>query len=289
MRKKLLLTLFLFLTSTILITNGACIPANFNIVSTKKVFPRQSFIFVEKKTVFFRCSDKKSICIPLHTGKMTGSASIIHHRGDKTFLMTAAHLIWMLPIHPMLKMLLEKKGKLKWHSTYTFTDINGKKHKLKKIIKSDKKTDLAIVAMERSSLPALPLSRKAPEVKDRLFNIAAPAGVFETNMVPFFEGRFLGYSKKYFNMGKIALTNIPVAGGSSGSPILNCNGEIVGMVSAVHRAFHHISISPTHEQIFVFFHKHLLEYGYGYCALPSSGEEAARRAFENSGKQSRRH
>ena len=220
---------------------------------------------------------------------MTGSASIIHHRGDKTFLMTAAHLIWMLPIHPMLKMLLEKKGKLKWHSTYTFTDINGKKHKLKKIIKSDKKTDLAIVAMERSSLPALPLSRKAPEVKDRLFNVAAPAGVFETNMVPFFEGRFLGYSKKHFNMGKIALTNIPVAGGSSGSPILNCNGEIVGMVSAVHRAFHHISISPTHEQIFVFFHKHLLEYGYGYCALPSSGEEAARRAFENSGKQSRRH
>ena len=90
-------------------------------------------------------------------------------------------------------------------------------------------------------------------------------------------------------MGKIALTNIPVAGGSSGSPILNCDGQIVGMVSAVHRAFHHISISPTHEQIYNFFHKHLLEYGYGYCALPSSGEEAARRALENSGRRPRGH
>jgi len=261
-----MLCVLLFLSAPIIIVNGGCASINHNYVNTKKVFPRQSFIFVKKKTVFYRCT--KNLCKTVYTGRMSGSASIIHHSGDKTFLMTAAHLIWMLPIHPIYKMLLEKKGKLKTHSTYTFTDINGKNYKLKKIVKSDKTSDLAIVAMEKSTLPPLPLSRKAPQIKDRLFNIAAPAGVFEINMVPFFEGRFLGYSKKYFNMGKIALTNIPVAGGSSGSPILNCNGEIVGMVSAVHRRFHHISISPTHEQIYNFFHKHLLEHGFGYCALP---------------------
>ena len=275
MRKILLWTLLSISLGLTLATTGACIPRGYNLVDTKKVFPRESFIFVKKKTVFYRCT--KNQCKTVYTGGMSGSASIIHHRGDKTFLMTAAHLIWMLPIHPIHKMILEKKGKLKTHSTYTFTDINGKKYKLKKVVKSDKASDLAIVAMEKSTLPALPLSRKAPKVKDRLFNIAAPAGVFEINMVPFFEGRFLGYSKKYFNMGKIALTNIPVAGGSSGSPILNSNGEIVGMVSAVHRRFHHISISPTHEQIYKFFHKHLLKHGFGYCTLPVDRDYSKRK------------
>ena len=269
MRKITLFTLFFLSSGFILATNGGCISAALSVVNVKKVFPRKSFVFMKKKTTFFQCT--KNQCKIVYRGKMTGSASVIHHNKNRTYLMTAAHMIWMLPIHPVHKMVLEMKGKLKHVSTYTFTDFYGKKYGLKKVIKSDKKTDLAIVSIKRTNILAIPLAYSAPKVKERLFNVAAPAGVFEKGLVLFFEGRFMGYSndKKFTGQDvKIALTNIPVAGGSSGSPILNGNGEIVGMVSAVHRAFHHISISPTHKQVFDFFHKYLKKYGFGYCALP---------------------
>ena len=269
MRKILLCTLLTISLGFVLATTSACISTSYSIVNVKKVFPRKSFVFVKKTTTFFQCTKKR--CKIVYRGKMTGSASVIHHKEKRTYLMTAAHMIWMLPIHPVYKMLLEQKGPVKHVSTYTFTDFYGKKYGLKEIIKSDKKTDLAIVSIKRANIAAIPLAYSAPKIKERIFNIAAPAGVFEKGLVLFFEGRFMGYSsdKKFTGQdAKIALTNIPVAGGSSGSPILNGNGEIVGMVSAVHRAFHHISISPTHKQIFDFFHKYLKKYGFGYCAAP---------------------
>ena len=269
MRKITLFTLLFLSFGFILATNGGCISAALNAISAKKVFPRESFVFVHKKTTFFQCAENQ--CKIVFKGRMTGSASAIHHKGKNTYLMTAAHMIWMQPISLFRKFMLERKGKLKAVSSYTFTDFKGKKYKLKKVIKSDKKTDLAIVAIARANIPTLPLSHQAPEVKDKLFNIAAPHGVFEKGLVLFFEGRFMGYSNSIKWTGqkiKIALTNIPVAGGSSGSPILNRSGEIVGMVSAVHTRFHHISLSPTHKQIYDFFHKYLHEHGFGYCALP---------------------
>ena len=271
MRKITLFTLFFLSFGFILATNGGCISAALSVVNVKKVFPRKSFVFMKKKTTFFQCT--KNQCKIVYRGKMTGSASVIHHNKNRTYLMTAAHMIWMLPIHPIRKLLLEAKGKLKHVSTYTFTDFHGKKYGLKEVIKSDKKTDLAIVTIKKTNIPALPLAYKAPKVKDRLFNVAAPAGIFEKGLVLFFEGRFMGYSndKKWTGQNApVALTNIPVAGGSSGSPILNRCGEIVGMVSAVHRRFHHISLSPTHKQVFNFFHKYLKKHGFGYCALSTA-------------------
>jgi S1-C subfamily serine protease len=269
MRKILLWTLLSISLGFVLITTSACISTSYSVVNVKKVFPRKSFVFVKKTTTFFQC--KKNQCKIVFRGTMTGSASVIHHDRNRTYLMTAAHMIWMLPIHPVYKMMLERKGKLKSVSTYTFVDFHGKKYGLKKIIKSDKRTDLAIVSIKKTNIPAIPLAHSAPKVKERLFNVAAPAGVFEKGLVLFFEGRFMGYSndKKWTGQDvRIALTNIPVIGGSSGSPILNGDGEIVGMVSAVHNRFHHISLSPTHNQIFSFFNKYLKKYGFGYCAAP---------------------
>ena len=282
MKKITLFTLLLFsILTSIVVCNSRCATLGSNL-NLRKVFPRKSFLFVRKTSTFFQCA--KIQCKIVHKGTMTGSASVIHHRGNKTFLLTAAHMIWMEPINFMQRMLLEANGPLKIVSSYVFTDIRGKKFKLQKIIKSDKATDLAVVQIARTDIPALLLSEHAPRVKDKLYNIAAPTGMFEKGLVLFFEGRYMGISSKSgISSLPVALTNIPVAGGSSGSPILNSCGEVVGMVSAVSRRFHHISISPTYKQLYNFLHKHLKPYQFSMCH-PDSGIRAAREAFLNSQK-----
>ena len=57
-------------------------------------------------------------------------------------------------------------------------------------------------------------------------------------MIPIFDGFFDG------NSGNRAIYSLPAKGGSSGSPIVNHNGELVGMVSAVYIYFPEITISP---------------------------------------------
>ena len=43
--------------------------------------------------------------------------------------------------------------------------------------------------------------------------------------------------------------SLPATGGSSGSPVLNEDGKVIGVVSAVMRNFHHVVVSSTLKQI----------------------------------------
>ena len=268
MRKLIILTLgtLLMLSSTF-----SCVSFTPHL-NISKVFPRKSFLFVEKKTTFFQCA--KLQCKIVFEGKMTGSASVIFHNKKKTFVLTAAHMVWMQAIHPIHKMMLERKGKLKSVDSWTLTDISGKKYKGIKVIKSDKSNDLAILSINRNNIPELAVSSEGPKIGDKLYNVGAPAGTFGKNMVPFYEGRFLGYwkDKRTGSPLPVMMTSIPVAGGSSGSPILNKYGHVVGMVSAVNRGFHHISISPTWKQLYDFVNKHLQKHGFNFCTIPDYGE-----------------
>tara|TARA_Y100001973_G_C5208914_1_gene343849 strand:- start:13058 stop:13705 length:648 start_codon:yes stop_codon:yes gene_type:complete len=200
---------------------------------------------------------------------MTGSASVIYHSNKSSYILTAAHMIWMEPISNFKRIMLESQGKLKIVSTYTFQDITGRKYKLKKIIKSDKKSDLAIVSIDKVNIPMLHISSTEPKLGEKLYNVAAPTGLFGKDLVGMYEGRYLGIMvDRSFGGLPMAITGIPVAGGSSGSPILNSDGYIVGMVSAVSRRFHHISISPTWKQLNDFVNKHLKKFGFGFCINP---------------------
>ena len=267
MRKNL----FFLLGALLMLLPAICCVSFTPRLNIQKVFPRKSFLFVEKNTTFFQCG--KLQCKKVFKGGMTGSASVIYHNKKRSFVLTAAHLVYMEPIHPLHKLSLEAEGgELKSVNSWTLTDINGKKYKNIKVLSWSDKTDIAILSIAKINIPALDVAPAPPEIGDKLYNVGAPHGLFAQNMVLFYEGRFLGYIKDEKMMGtdkRVAITSVPVAGGSSGSPLVNRDGEIVGMVSAVDRGFHHISMSPTWKQIRDFSNKHLLEHGYGFCALPN--------------------
>jgi hypothetical protein len=67
-------------------------------------------------------------------------------------------------------------------------------------------------------------------------------------MVPILEGRFAGnkFNRAYYT--------VPAAGGSSGSPLLNSEGRIVGVTHSVLIYFHHISVSSTYKALWNFLH-----------------------------------
>ena len=128
-------------------------------------------------------------------------------------------------------------------------DSKGNRHETT-TIEFNEKLDVCILHSKTLKMPNMPIGWDAPpKVGDKVYNYAAPVGVFAEGAVPILEGR---YSGKVWGM---ALYTIPAIGGSSGSPIFNVNGKMVGMIHSVHSNFHHLSFSPHHHELLKFIRK----------------------------------
>tara|TARA_R110001583_G_scaffold38397_3_gene124167 strand:+ start:7121 stop:8017 length:897 start_codon:yes stop_codon:yes gene_type:complete len=111
----------------------------------------------------------------------------------------------------------------------------------------DRAQDVCILHSKSLTIPNLPVGWKSePDVGDKVYNFAASVGVFGEKTIPVLEGR---YSGKYWGM---SLYTIPAIGGSSGSPIFNVQGKLVGMIHSVHSRFHHLSFGPYHQKLMNF-------------------------------------
>ena len=96
--------------------------------------------------------------------------------------------------------------------------------------------DADICILESSiNQPAIDVARAEPEFGEKIVNISAPYGLMFANpgggAVYITEGLFSGNFLDGFNSK--SMYTIWTAPGSSGSPLLNDRGEIVGMVSAI--------------------------------------------------------
>ena len=92
---------------------------------------------------------------------------------------------------------------------------------------------------ENLKKPPVKLALNKPLPGAKLFNIAAPAGIFNEGMVPILEGRYNGVS-----FHGCAMYSIPAAGGSSGSMVLNNNFELVGIIHSLHIRFPTVTLGP---------------------------------------------
>ena len=127
-------------------------------------------------------------------------------------------------------------------------------------IKHNKKQDICLLQSVSGPLgdgQYLKLSVKKPEYGEQVYNLAGPLGIIEGEMVPLMHGQYFG------EQDGSAFYSIPAIGGSSGSPVVNSRGELIGMIHSVHFRFHHISLSATHSQLWNFLahvHNHTLRF-----------------------------
>ena len=108
------------------------------------------------------------------------------------------------------------------------------------ILDINQQNDFCLLRSQEKLGPPLRLANRPPRHGDRVFNLAAPFGIYDGNFTLTFEGFFSGVDD-FDN----ALYTIPAKAGSSGSPILNKNNQLVGMIHSATIDMENISISAS--------------------------------------------
>lgn len=221
---------------------------------------RNSFLQVKKSIVISGCgadiqdANKKKCAEFMKLGAV-GSASIVWNQyalgGEPTTLvMTADHVCHEsntfssddVPPHILesfgkqagiagpIKLIVSKK-------TLTLHDNNGTKYKAdENPILRNPRADICIVqsSINRGSLRT---ASTEPDYGDKVYNVSAPYGMMFPNesggAVYTTEGLYAGVMRMSEEMSNRNMYTIWTAPGSSGSPILNEHGEIVGLVSSI--------------------------------------------------------
>ena len=194
-----------------------------------------SFVKVKRISYIMRCEQNpekgESICIP----KIARSSGALVSKGNLGGLvLTAAHVCDSMEerLDPSIK-----------GFELSVVDMSLKEYEAS-TVNLDYDLDACILAVEGIDLPKIPVYEGRLIEGTKAYNVAAPVGIMNKNMVPLLEGYYMGNDTPHR-----AMYTIPAAGGSSGSPVVNSKGELIGMIHSVNIRFPMITVSPEFENL----------------------------------------
>jgi tetratricopeptide (TPR) repeat protein len=105
---------------------------------------------------------------------------------------------------------------------------DGKMYPVKRIVAEDEEGDLIRVSIDirEEIVHPLPIHAPFPEVGERIIVVGTPLGLEKT-----VSDGIISAIREVPQFGKIIQVTAPISPGSSGSPVVNMNGEVVGVVS----------------------------------------------------------
>ncbi len=216
-----------------------------------RTFPTESFVQIVKILEIKECKPKT----PCKPGKFvsTGSGSVVGHHKNGNIILTAGHVCnTLLNSH--------YQSTVKDHDVGIYIVTLKNKHYKASLInhtyKKGNSQDLCLLYAKGPLLPRLRIASEAPKIGADVYSMAAPAGIFHPPTVPLLRGIYSGLMPDKVN----AMMTIPAVGGSSGAPVLNDKMELVGMIHAAVREFHHVSISIGYSDLRKYLSKNISEF-----------------------------
>jgi len=185
--------------------------------------------------------------------RSSASGFIVGHDRNITLVATSAHVCTITfgeQINYFIKEYSrnDPNWKLTEKGRYILNDYKGNIYGALPI-KYDLKSDICILGTSKIPLPTLTISRSTPLIGEKYYNIAAPMALWSSKMIPLFDGYYLGAMKIRKDRKLSYVFSIPTKGGSSGSPILNGYGEVVGAIHSAYRGFENLCMATTNDQI----------------------------------------
>ena len=236
-----------------------------------KAVPVKSFVLVKKITKANVCAipathkrikaKQKYMC---HSAEFSFDASgvIARHdkRNNKTYILTAKHFC------SLKNESIDKYTSETWNKYFTTSDfrsaskrievqqkiaiydINGYAHK-SEIYSISENSDICLLKTEHINYPNILISDTPPAYGQSLWNISAPHGIFIPKIAPILKGIYSGKVRHRGEPAVYMITDLPAVPGSSGSPMFNHRGELVGIVQSTIIKFPHISYAVSLEEV----------------------------------------
>tara|TARA_B100000214_G_scaffold351423_1_gene305817 strand:- start:206 stop:1018 length:813 start_codon:yes stop_codon:yes gene_type:complete len=221
---------------------------------SEEILPRHAFVQIQHSIEIEGCGldskTGKEKCQKAVMQYVSSGAYVFHSEVSQgtSYVLTAGHSCESkIPKTQMVDgFRIENKG-----SKFKTVDLNGFKHEAI-VIMVNRRFDLCLLQVSNVLMnpPVLELAKKEPKRGETVTNMAAPHGLFWPGTVLVFKGQFSGYHDKGYSV-----YTIPTKPGSSGSPILNKENKLIGVIFAGYSMMENIGLSSPLVAIRVFLKK----------------------------------
>ena len=237
MRNRLLTILSLFIFSLSILS---CATSNLDFQRDA----RDTFVKIKQNVAITVCNPADPKECLTKTSRSTGSGAVVMRTDEGSYVLTAGHVcsfekeLQLASEFAGSKILVQMRS-VNFSLGEYVSDIVSMDHTIDTCLLFARNLYTTKVAK------IAPYSRSLEE-GERVYNVAAPVGIFYKDVVPLLEGFFMG------NRDTRAYYSVPAMGGSSGSPIFNKHNEIVGMIHSVNVYFPVVSVSPPLKELRAF-------------------------------------
>ena len=247
---KFLILSLLLLTSCV----SGCAITSEKESNSPEILPRKAFVQIQHSVEVEGCGvdpvTKNERCQKAVMQYVSSGAYVFHSEVSQgtSYVLTAGHSCESkFPKTQIIEgFRVENKG-----SKFKTVDINGFRHEAK-VIMINKRFDLCLLQVSNviTNPPVLKVADKEPQRGETVTNMAAPHGLFWSGTVLIFKGQFSGYHSSGYSV-----YTIPTKPGSSGSPIINKDNKLVGVIFAGYRKIENVGLSSPLVALKVFLKK----------------------------------